>query len=83
MGGKAHTIEPGDALACAGNALYRQNLPAADQFIERAPVRPVVTLLQNIIVTGGGSRPRHRMPRSKRSRPDDGHYPCASPARDY
>lgn len=58
MGGKAHTIELGDALARAGNALIDKIYPPLTKLIERASSDSVVTLLQNIIVTGGGSQLR-------------------------
>lgn len=56
MGGKAHTIELGDAIGHACNALIERIYPALTKLIERAPSDSVLTLLQNIIVTGGGSQ---------------------------
>ncbi len=56
MGGKAHTIELGDNLARACNALIDKIYPALTSLIARAPSDSVLTLLQNIIVTGGGSQ---------------------------
>ena len=56
MGGKAHTIELGDTLARACNTLIDKIYPALTTLIERAPSDSVLTLLQNIIVTGGGSQ---------------------------
>ena len=58
MGGKAHTIELGDAIGNACNALIEKIYPALTRLIERAPSDSVVALLQNIIVTGGGSQIR-------------------------
>jgi rod shape-determining protein MreB and related proteins len=56
MGGKAHTIDLGDALARASNTLIDRIYPALTTLISRAPSDSVLTLLQNIIVTGGGSQ---------------------------
>lgn len=56
MGGKAHTLELGDVIGRACNALIDKIYPALTSLIERANSDAVVTLLQNIIVTGGGSQ---------------------------
>lgn len=56
MSGKAHTLELGDVIGRACNALIDQIYPALTSLIERAGSDSVVTLLQNIIVTGGGSQ---------------------------
>jgi rod shape-determining protein MreB len=56
IGGKAHTLELGDVLAHAGNALIDKIYPALTALIQRASSDSVVTLLQNIIITGGGSQ---------------------------
>lgn len=56
IGGKAHTLELGDVLARAGNALIDKIYPALTALIQRASSDSVVTLLQNIIITGGGSQ---------------------------
>jgi rod shape-determining protein MreB len=56
MGGKAHTIELGDTIARACNTLIDRIYPALTTLIGRAPSDSVLTLLQNIIVTGGGSQ---------------------------
>lgn len=56
IGGKAHTLELGDVLARAGNALIDKIYPALTTLIQRASSDSVVTLLQNIIITGGGSQ---------------------------
>ena len=58
MGGKAHTIELGDVIGRAANSLIDQLYPALTALIARASSDSVVTLLQNIIVTGGGSQIR-------------------------
>jgi rod shape-determining protein MreB len=55
MGGKAHTIELSDTIARACNTLIDRLYPALTTLISRAPSDSVLTLLQNIIVTGGGS----------------------------
>jgi rod shape-determining protein MreB len=56
MGGKAHTIELGDTIARACNTLIDKIYPALTTLITRAPSDSVLTLLQNLIVTGGGSQ---------------------------
>jgi rod shape-determining protein MreB len=56
MGGKGHTIELGDVVGRACNALVDKIYPAITTLITRASSDSVVTLLQNIIVTGGGSQ---------------------------
>lgn len=56
MGGKAHTIELGDTLARACNTLIDKIYPALVTLIERAPSDSILTLLQNILITGGGSQ---------------------------
>lgn len=56
MGGKAHTIELGDTIARACNTLIDKIYPALTTLISRAPSDSVLTLLQNIIITGGGSQ---------------------------
>ncbi len=56
MAGKAHTIELGDTIARACNTLIDKLYPALTTLITRASSDSVVTLLQNIIVTGGGSQ---------------------------
>ncbi len=58
MGGKAHTIELGDTIGNACNKLIDKFYPALTTLIERASSDSVVALLQNIIVTGGGSQIR-------------------------
>ena len=56
MGGKGHTIELGDVIGRSCNALIDKIYPAITALITRASSDSVVTLLQNIIVTGGGSQ---------------------------
>ncbi len=56
MGGKGHTIELGDVIGRSCNALIDSFYPALTSLIERASSDSVVMLLQNIIVTGGGSQ---------------------------
>lgn len=56
LGGKAHTLEMGETLGNAANTLIEKIYPALTSLIARAPSDSVVTLLQNIIITGGGSQ---------------------------
>lgn len=56
IGGKSHTLELGDTLARACNALIDKIYPALTLLIQRASSDSVVTLLQNIVITGGGSQ---------------------------
>ena len=56
MGGKGHTIELGDTIARACNTLIDRIYPALTTLIARASSDSVVALLQNIVVTGGGSQ---------------------------
>ncbi|MBL9204462.1 MAG: rod shape-determining protein [Opitutaceae bacterium] len=56
LGGKAHTLELGEVLGRAANTLIDRIYPALTSLIARAPSDGVVTLLQNIVVTGGGSQ---------------------------
>jgi rod shape-determining protein MreB and related proteins len=58
IGGKAHTIDLGDAIGNACNTLIDRIYPALTKLIQRAPSDSVLTLMQNIIVTGGGSQIR-------------------------
>jgi rod shape-determining protein MreB len=58
IGGKSRTLELGDAIGNACNALIDRIYPALTALIESASSDSVVTLLQNIIVTGGGSQIR-------------------------
>jgi rod shape-determining protein MreB len=56
LGGKAHMLELGEALGRAANTLIDKIYPALTTLISRASSDSVVTLLQNIIITGGGSQ---------------------------
>jgi rod shape-determining protein MreB and related proteins len=56
IGGKGRTLELGDAIGNACNALIDRIYPALTTLIASASSDSVVTLLQNIIVTGGGSQ---------------------------
>lgn len=56
MGGKSHTLELGDVVGRACNTLIDKIYPALTTLIQRASSDSVVTLLQNIIITGGGSQ---------------------------
>jgi len=58
IGGKSRTLELGDAIGSACNALIDRIYPALTALIASASSDSVVTLLQNIIVTGGGSQIR-------------------------
>jgi rod shape-determining protein MreB and related proteins len=56
IGGKSRTLELGDAIGNACNKLIDKIYPALTVLIASASSDSVVTLLQNIIVTGGGSQ---------------------------
>jgi len=56
IGGKSRTLELGDAIGNACNTLIDKIYPALTVLIASASSDSVVTLLQNIIVTGGGSQ---------------------------
>ncbi|MCX6952410.1 MAG: rod shape-determining protein [Verrucomicrobia bacterium] len=56
MAGKAHTIELADVIGRACNTLIDKIYPSLTSLIERASSDSVVTLLQNIVITGGGSQ---------------------------
>ncbi|HEY1792543.1 MAG TPA: rod shape-determining protein [Opitutaceae bacterium] len=58
IGGKSRTLELGDAVGNACNALIERIYPALTTLIGSASSDSVVTLLQNVIVTGGGSQIR-------------------------
>jgi rod shape-determining protein MreB and related proteins len=58
IGGKSRTLELGDSVANACNALIDKIYPALTTLIASASSDSVVTLLQNIIITGGGSQIR-------------------------
>jgi rod shape-determining protein MreB len=58
IGGKNHTLELGDTIGRACNRLLDKIYPAITTLISRASSDSVAQLLQNIVVTGGGSRIR-------------------------
>ncbi len=58
IGGKGRTLEIGDALGNACNTLIDRIYPALTMLVTAASSDSVVTLLQNIIITGGGSQIR-------------------------
>jgi rod shape-determining protein MreB and related proteins len=58
IGGKSRTLEFGDAIGNACNTLIDRIYPALTTLIASASSDSVVTLLQNIIITGGGSQIR-------------------------
>jgi rod shape-determining protein MreB len=58
IGGKSHTLELGETIGRACNRLIEKIYPALTTLIARASSDSVATLLQNIVVTGGGSRIR-------------------------
>ena len=58
IGGKSHTLELGDTIGRACNRLLEKIYPALTTLISRASSDSVAQLLQNIVITGGGSRIR-------------------------
>lgn len=58
IGGKSHTLELGETIGRACNRLLEKIYPALTTLISRASSDSVAQLLQNIVVTGGGSRIR-------------------------
>ncbi|MBE7538614.1 MAG: rod shape-determining protein [Opitutaceae bacterium] len=56
LAGKAHVLELGDVLGRSANSLVDRIYPALVTLISRASSDSVVTLLQNIVITGGGSQ---------------------------
>jgi rod shape-determining protein MreB len=58
IGGKSHSLELGETIGRACNRLLEKIYPALTTLIARASSDSVATLLQNIVVTGGGSRIR-------------------------
>ncbi|HEY4246096.1 MAG TPA: rod shape-determining protein [Lacunisphaera sp.] len=55
IGGKSHTLELGEVIGRACNQLLERIYPALTTLIGRASSDSVAQLLQNIVVTGGGS----------------------------
>ena len=58
IGGKSRVLELGDAVGNACNMLIDRIYPALTTLISAASSDSVVALLQNIIITGGGSQIR-------------------------
>jgi rod shape-determining protein MreB len=58
IAGKNHTLELGETIGRACNRLMEKIYPALTTLISRASSDSVAQLLQNIVVTGGGSRIR-------------------------
>jgi rod shape-determining protein MreB len=58
IGGKSHTLELGETIGRACNRLLEKIYPALTTLISRASSESVAQLLQNIVITGGGSRIR-------------------------
>lgn len=56
VGGKGQTIEVADVVGDTCNKLLDRIFESVKELIVRAPSESVVTLLQNILITGGGSR---------------------------
>ncbi len=56
VGGKTRHLEIGEAVGDACNQFFDQVYTALRQLIARAPSDGIAATLQNIIVTGGGSR---------------------------
>lgn len=56
LGGKTHTLELADVVGNACNELIERIYPALTRLVARSSSDSVVDLLQNIIVTGGGSQ---------------------------
>ena len=55
IGGKSHTLDLGEVIGRACNQLLDKIYPALTTLIARASSESVAQLLQNIVVTGGGS----------------------------
>jgi len=55
IGGKSHTLELGEVIGRACNQLLEKIYPALTTLISRASSDSVAQLLQNIVITGGGS----------------------------
>lgn len=56
IGGKQHALELGEIIGRACNALVDKFYPALTTLIARSPSDSVAQLLENIVITGGGSR---------------------------
>ena len=55
IGGKSHTLDLGEVIGRACNQLLEKIYPALATLIARASSDSVAQLLQNIVITGGGS----------------------------
>ena len=55
IGGKSHTLELGEVIGRGCNQLLEKIYPALTTLIARASSDSVAQLLQNIVITGGGS----------------------------
>jgi len=73
IGGKGRTLELGDAIGNACNILIDKIYPALTALIAASSSDSVVTLLQNIIITGGGSQIRGIDTVLQRRLSDDGY----------
>ena len=58
LGGKSRTLELGEVIGNACNQLVDRVFDSARRLISRVPNHSVVQLLQNIVLTGGGSQIR-------------------------
>jgi rod shape-determining protein MreB len=56
IGGKSRMLELGDVIGTAGNELFERIYEGVKKLINRASNDSVEQLLQNIIITGGGSQ---------------------------
>lgn len=71
--GKPRTIDVSDLVAQACNELFSRIFAAVKELIARAPSDTVENLLQNIILTGGGSRIRNLAPELERMLTEEGY----------
>ena len=58
IGGKSRTLELGDVIGRAANSLIDKIYPSLLTLIARVQSDSITTLLQNIVITGGGSQIR-------------------------
>jgi rod shape-determining protein MreB and related proteins len=73
IGGKARILELGETIGQACNTLLDRIYPALTTLITRASSDSVVQLLQNIVITGGGSQIRGIDTVLQRRLADDGY----------
>jgi rod shape-determining protein MreB len=71
--GKPRTIEVGELVGQACNQLVARIFNSIRELVSRAPSDAVENLLQNIIVTGGGSKIRGLAPELERLLADEGY----------